>query len=752
MSQKQAQLDKADKIGPYQHIKLDSPDEIRLLHLLPGKFDDEIRFRITHVLLKQPKEQQSTRLSRSELQKTVPSGWEVFETPECRYLFCYDPEDDAGAENSSDGLTNDDDGDDDDKFQTTWVHPDPKMDPALYVLEPDSEIWAREPAFDCLSYVWGSQEDSEPGFVESDTGDRIGAFKLGPNLASALHHLRYEDKPRTLWVDVICINQKDPDEKAVAVKCLSKMYSLTTRVVVWLGPEEDGSSVAISLLAHVGAQIETTLDGFRLTSPDAEEPTWYDIDVNLPISPSEWEAIEELVSRPWFTRVWTVQEIVLANRLTILHAGSAVISWALFRRAVECILDKKTVSKARVSLGKARTAIMNGNERPLAQLLMRHGSRSCLDPHDKVYGILALTPPKFLATIVPNYEQPVAETYKNAFLININTIRRWELFGSTPDERTIEAPSWVPDIFPEYPYGFTSAHQLVSGCSELQFRYKEPNKLEIKGIRFDTIEFVGGWAPPSGLGALRMIRSWEPEDLFTAQYHAGGSLFDAYVITLFQYCIRERHPIEEGWPTLEELKRYFRNKVFSTATQPKKVLDLGDYLDSILYGRCLGRSLFKTAGGSIGLGPPTCLPGDVVCVILGCDRPLILRPNPDGTYQFLSHAFVYDLQDSQALLGPLPSPWRVQVYEHPQQEFRNYNQYFNHETKKLTPEDPRLGPLSDWERIPLDRLGRDLTGDDPEVMDFFKNLKDGRIVNSDPRLSPDALEKMGVKLEAFVLT
>ncbi|KAH6986141.1 heterokaryon incompatibility protein-domain-containing protein [Ilyonectria sp. MPI-CAGE-AT-0026] len=694
------------------------------------QFSDEIRMKISHVLLNQPDEQKSTRLSRSELQKTVSSGWEVFETPEGRYLFCYDPEDvehisDAG--HSYPGSDNEDEDDDD-------------------------EIWAREPAFDCLSYVWGPQGDPEPAFVEAASGGAIGSFKLGQNLASALHHLRYEDKPRTLWVDVICINQKDPDEKAVAVKCLSKMYSLTTRVVVWLGPEENDSAVAISLLAHVGAQVETTLDGFRLTSPGADEPTWYDIDINLPFTNEEWEAMEDLVSRPWFTRVWTVQEIVLANRLTILHAGSAVISWALFRRAVECILDKKSIPKGRASLGIARTSIMNGIERPLAQVLMRHGDRACLDPHDKIYGMLAMTPPKFLAAIEPSYEQSVSDTYKDAFLININIIRRWELFGCTPNLRTIQAPSWVPDIYPVFPYSYNSSHQLVSGCSELQYRYEALDKLMVKGIRFDTIKSVGGCAPPSGLGALRTIRSWEPDDLFSASYCGGGSLFDAYAITLFQYCIRERHPIEEGWPTLAELKRYLRNKIFSTATQPKKVLNFGDYLDHILFKRCEGRSLLKTAGGSIGLGPPTCQPGDVVCVILGCDRPLIIRPASDGTHHFVSHSFVYDLQDSQAFLGPLPPPWRVQVHANRDQEFRSSNQYFNVDTYKLTPEDPRLGPLPDWERIPVDDLGRSLNGDDPEVIDFFKNTNDGRIVNSDPRLSPKALVERGLELETFVLS
>lgn len=145
-------------------------------------------------------------------------------------------------------------------------------------------------------------------------------------------------------------------------------------------------------------------------------------------------------------------------------------------------------------------------------------------------------------------------------------------------------------------------------------------------------------------------------------------------------------------------------------------------------------------------------PGDVVCVILGCDRPLIIRPASDGTHHFLSHSFVYDLQDSQAFLGPLPPPWRVQVHANRDQEFRSSNQYYNADTYKLTPEDPRLEPLPDWERIPLDDLGRGLNGDDPEVIDFFKNTNDGRILNSDPRFSPEALVERGLELETFVLS
>jgi hypothetical protein len=70
----------------------------------------------------------------------------------------------------------------------------------------------------------------------------------------------------------------------------------------------------------------------------------------------------------------------------------------------------------------------------------------------------------------------------------------------------------------------------------------------------------------------------------------------------------------------------------------------------------------------------------------------------------------------------------------------------------MTAEDPRLGPLEGWQRISRWDLGRDLNGDDPFVCDFFKNDDDGRIVDSDPRLEPEALKELGVPLETFALS
>lgn len=144
--------------------------------------------------------------------------------------------------------------------------------------------------------------------------------------------------------------------------------------------------------------------------------------------------------------------------------------------------------------------------------------------------------------------------------------------------------------------------------------------------------------------------------------------------------------------------------------------------------------------------------GDVICVFLGCDFPVLLRPCKDNTWKFLSDCYVWDLEVTQGLLGPLPSPWKSQLFYDPVIEHRSYTRYHNPETGELTADDPRLEPLVGWQRVSLEELGRDLTGDDPEVYDFFRNMEDGRIVNSDPRLEPEALKSRGVNLETFVLS
>lgn len=111
----------------------------------------------------------------------------------------------------------------------------------------------------------------------------------------------------------------------------------------------------------------------------------------------------------------------------------------------------------------------------------------------------------------------------------------------------------------------------------------------------------------------------------------------------------------------------------------------------------------------------------------------------------MGECFVYGLQDAISLLGPLPKPWVVQESSS-SDALRHKHRFVNRETETKTPEDPRLGPLVDWERF-----DRELEADHPETCDWFRNKTTGEEMASDPRMTAEALRARGVALRSFSL-
>ncbi|KAF5568270.1 heterokaryon incompatibility protein [Fusarium napiforme] len=738
----------ADRGQFYKYRALESPLHIRLIHLLPGNPDEDIRLRILHELLRKPEQPRSQRLSWKQLQRTLPPGWEVVETIEGRFVFM-SGSDDASSEESEESDESDESDEGSGRVHT-WQHPDPTIDPALYELPP---LNPAEPAFEALSYVWGRQRDPVVATIEGKAGEYLGSIKLGKRLATALRHLRYQDKERVLWVDAICINQNDDVERATQVLRMSSIYQDCSRVIIWLGPEKHGIGLLFSELAHIGAQIEKTTNGLIMSSPDTTDFDWWQSDVPVSFSDEVWSAMKKLGDRPWFHRLWTVQEAIMANRDSIMQSGDAIISWPLFRRAVICLLQKNEMPLARISISVMRSVAKYPIGATLEHTLDAYQARLCSDSHDKIYGLLAILPPRFASEIKPDYEQPVEELYKSCFLASTKALRRWELRGRPRDPDEDPCPYWVPDLSEADPYGRRVSHHYASGCSALHHEYQAPNLLKVVGIRFDTVKSVSEktfdhW--DDGETAIRCIRSWELECPLTDSYPGGGTYLDAFAATFIQDGRIERRPAE-GF-ALDHVKERFKNEFLSTASTPVSKLTRGDMMEYVIWTRSKGRAMVTTKRGSIGLACTFAKPGDVICVVLGCDFPVILRPCEDNTWKFLSDCYVWDLEATQGLLGPLPAPWQAQLFYDPVAEQRSYSRYHNPETGEFTAEDPRLEPLVGWQRVSVEELGRDLTGDDPEVYDFFRNTEDGRIVDSDPRLEPEALKSRGVKLETFILS
>lgn len=206
-----------------------------------------------------------------------------------------------------------------------------------------------EPKFEALSYTWGSSADPDTVLVldeavegegEADQGTEImRQLNVTQNLAIALKHLRYANKSRRMWIDAICIDQVNTAERNEQVQRMKNIFKAADRVV-WLGPSSGDSGLALSTLEYIGKQVEYTTEDSIITGPDATEHWWHQRLTALPYDEVTWQSVYDLLTRPWFDRIWIVQEIQLANTRAVVHCGKDQISWYLLRRGIRCLVNR----------------------------------------------------------------------------------------------------------------------------------------------------------------------------------------------------------------------------------------------------------------------------------------------------------------------------------------------------------------------------------------------------------------------------
>jgi len=187
-----------------------------------------------------------------------------------------------------------------------WEHPDPGFHIENYRLPPRND--GVVPRYETISYVWGDPVKSSRIRVD----DANGSYKLAvtQSLSTVLRYLRYSDHTRTLWIDAICLNQHDYDELSRQIPRMQDIYSLAYRSTLWLGKEDAESTDALNSLRYIGDQVVAEADiGLLFSAPGAEQNNWFDPDVTLPFPEEKWDGIRALLHRPWFHRLWVVQEI-----------------------------------------------------------------------------------------------------------------------------------------------------------------------------------------------------------------------------------------------------------------------------------------------------------------------------------------------------------------------------------------------------------------------------------------------------------
>jgi ankyrin repeat protein len=226
--------------------------------------------------------------------------------------------------------------------------------------------------YEALSYTWGG--------MEKTCIIRINGMKMSvtENLFIALRYLRPEDGYRILWIDAICIDQGHHQERGHQVQQMGEIYKKAERVIVWLG---------------IGIKDSDFLMDFLKTLP--LDPTAHPPGVIVPpdLQVRYHEALENLLRRPWFRRVWVLQEVANARRADIV-CGWKSVSTRTFTAAPFLLgMEPNFHSKAVLDVmpGRLRESSWYSQLPTLRTLLQNfHGSEAS-DKRDMIYALLGMS-------------------------------------------------------------------------------------------------------------------------------------------------------------------------------------------------------------------------------------------------------------------------------------------------------------------------------------------------------------------------
>jgi hypothetical protein len=561
------------------------------------------------------------------------------------------------------------------------------------------------PEYEALSYCWGPPKPSYDIFIHVNNSnnednntdqptDSIFSFSVGRNLRKALDDLRLPDRPRLIWNDAICINQKDIVEKGYQIQLMREIYSRATTVCAWLDHNVRPKTSVFDDLENLGKGVE--LDDFH--------------------DPSYWYPVADIFRNEYWRRLWIQQELILAAKVDIycrrdVFSGEQLLE---FQQKVNVVKSQRTrlggpefvlsryidgntstdptpeifgggVIQARLNMREGREAqeayspSLPTSDPPPAQglkitrgllassllnLFLQSSSVRMTDLRDRVYGILGLaTDIDQRADIEIAYDISPFWVYAQVFRHFIHRYRNLSFLcfnksnprGSyTPRKGW---PSWMPHA--DVCWSYVNASRACGDIPATPFFVHidlETLCLHAQGIKVDTIKHIAringdgrGWTPiPEWLEQIESLcrKTWPDADDSTPLYERDN------VTSLMFPCLSPKR-YENMWklnkPDPARRVHLVRSLLAAAKKADQKDLSTGDIIrggytptDIIpadvreechpLHVESNAVMLLGTEGSRVGSMARTSdvQIGDEIWIVFGCRMPILLRPKREG--------------------------------------------------------------------------------------------------------------------------
>ncbi|KAK5695547.1 hypothetical protein LTR97_009057 [Elasticomyces elasticus] len=534
------------------------------------------------------------------------------------------------------------------------------------------------PQYETVSYAWGDATKRDVVY--------IGGHQLSVPLSAknVLQRMRRSDKPRTVWIDVICIDQQNLVDRNYLVQLMCEIYSSTSTGFIWLGKDDHNTEATFDAIRALYHEARTETQDFE-TFKETVWPGWWNV-YGAPTSVVfDAKHMARLFDNAWFSRLWCVQEAALAPN-SICHCGSQNLPLLHLLRAAIWLYSKtkslpgpldghrglaRAVHIASYADATFKVPFQAGGNLLWMMNTLRQYSAS-LDK-DHVYGLVGMyqrfSPQDYemSTSLVPRYDRSARDIYCDATklaMAELNTLDALLYVCHHSDEEVENnwLPTWVPqwqrkqdlnvDHFPLNHNGFR-----VSGDTKPNISPKSEEPLEVLTANGFVLDHVRDTSPAFTLETLRFVQSFldlcESIEAAINQIEPRPTDLEH---TLIASLDRMRVPTcaEQSVSGYRALKRYLlRRGQFPTPGLAEDDTDASDghaYLEALnrwLRNRCF----FTTTTGSIGIGPKVMRDHDLVVILYGSSVPVVLREKKAraDTYLVVGSAYVNGVMYGEAM-------------------------------------------------------------------------------------------------------